>query len=141
MPVPDLEAWRERWNQPDSHHMGIRPLSVSEGNAAFAVDLPYGDDRDGDPNFAIGAIAYVADIAALSAVLAYLSEGDRPNGTTSLHLDHLARPDSRVTVEACVAGRNHMEVIVDLVAREHDERLVMKGLATFALRPGSVKDV
>lgn len=141
MPVPDLESWRGRWDQPDSRRMGVRPLSVSEGGASFAVDLPYGDERDDDPNFVTGAVTYVADIVALSAVLAYLSEGDRPNGTASLHLDHLARPDSTVTVEASVAGRNHMEVIVDLVAREGDGRLVMKGLATFALRPGSVKDV
>lgn len=141
MPVPELEAWRARWDTSDGRRMGVRPVTVHEGGAEIAVDLPYGDERDEDPLFAVSALTYVADITALSAVLAYLGEHDRPNGTASLHLDYITEPASTVTVEGRVVAQNHMEAIVDLAGREADGRLALRGVATFSVRPGSAADV
>lgn len=135
MPVPDLHAWRARWDSPDQARLGVRPVSVDEHRARIAVDLPYGDERDDDPLFAISAITYVADITALSAVMAHLTDAERPNGTSSLHLNHVLPATSTVTMEAFVSARNDMEAIVDLSGQDEDGQIVLRGLATFSVRP------
>lgn len=135
MPVPDLETWRQRWAGSDQERLGVRPLSISERGAIIAVELPYGDERDDDPLFTTAALTYVADIAALSSVLAHLGEDERPNGTASLHLNYITPPSSSVEIEAHVSAQNELEAIVDIVGREADGRIVLRGLVTFSVRP------
>lgn len=142
MAVPDLETWRSGWDAPDQQRLGVRPVTIAPSYAAIAVDLPYGDERDGDPLFTTSALSYVADVVALSAVRAHLDEErELPNGTMSLHLDFIAAPATTVTVEASVVARNEMEALVDLVGREQDGRMVLRGLASFSVRqvPGGAK--
>ncbi len=135
MAVPDLEIWRARRGSPDQQYLGVRPVAIARSYAAIAVDLPYGDERDDDPLFTTSALTYVADIVALSAVGAHLGEQrEQPNGTASLHLNFIAVPRGTVTIEASVAAQNEMEAIVDLVGREPDGRMVLRGLATFSVR-------
>jgi len=134
MPVPDLDTWRARWQTPDEQHLGVRPLSVAKGHATFAIDLPYGDERDADPLFTTSALTYVTDVSALSAVMAHLDETEQPNGTASLHLNYIATPTSAVTVEATVFGQNSTEAIIDIAGREADGRVVLRGLVTFSVR-------
>jgi len=133
--VPDLETWRSSWGSADQQRLGVRPVTIARSYAAIAVELPYGDERDDDPLFATSALSYVADVVALSAVRAHLDEErEQPNGTMSLHLSFIAAPGSTVTVEARVAAQNEMEATVDLVGREPDGRMVLRGLATFSVR-------
>lgn len=142
MTLPDLETWRSGWDAPDQQRLGVRPVTIAASYAAIAVDLPYGDERDGDPLFTTSALSYVADVVALSAVRAHLDEKrELPNGTMSLHLDFIAAPATTVTVEASVIAQNEMEALVDLVGRERDGRMVLRGLASFSVRqmPGGAK--
>ena len=135
MAVPDLETWRAGWRSPDQQRLGVRPVMISPSHASIAVDLPYGDERDDDPLFATSALAYVADVVALSAVRAHLDdEREQPNGTASLHLNFVAAPMSAVTIEANVVAQNDMEAIVELVGREADGRNIVRGLVTFSVR-------
>lgn len=60
----------------------------------------------------------------------------------SLHLDFIAAPATNVTVVASVVAQNELEAIVDLVGRERDGRMVLRGLASFSVRqktPGGAK--
>ncbi|MSQ29082.1 MAG: hypothetical protein EXR68_01115 [Dehalococcoidia bacterium] len=135
MAVPDLETWRAGWRSPDQQRLGVRPVMISPSRASIAVDLPYGDERDDDPLFATSALAYVADVVALSAVRAHLDdEREQPNGTASLHLNFVAAPTSTVTIEASVVAQNDMEAIVELIGREADGRNIVRGLVTFSVR-------
>ncbi len=135
MTVPDLETWRAGWDAPDQQRLGVRPVTIAPSYAAVAIDLPYGDERDGDPLFATSALTYVADVVALSAVRAHLDEErELPNGTMSLHLDFIEAPATTVTVEARVVAQNESEALVDLIGCEAGGRMVLRGLASFSVR-------
>jgi acyl-coenzyme A thioesterase PaaI-like protein len=133
--VPDLETWQARWSSADQHRLGVHAVSVADGFASFVVNLPYGDERDGDPLIATTAFTYAADVAALSAVLAHLDEErEQPNGTASLHLNYVAPPLGKVTIEARVSAWGASDALVEVTGRDSREQLVLRGLVTYSLR-------
>ncbi|HRC62420.1 MAG TPA: hypothetical protein PLX85_04270, partial [Dehalococcoidia bacterium] len=103
MPVQPLAEWQQRWENEGAANLKVRPVEVAEGYAQFVIDLPYGDERDGDLDFLNLALSYAVDVAALAAVIARVDpEREQPNGTASLHLNFLEAPSEPVTVEGRV---------------------------------------
>jgi len=134
MPVPEREAWLARFDTAPARRLGVAPESVERGFAAFAIAVPYGDERDDDPLFFATALHYAADIAALSAVIARC-ELEQPNGTASVHLAELAAPRGPVRVWSRVVHWGEYAALLEIAAEDASGALVARGLTGYSLRP------
>lgn len=135
MPVQPLAEWRKRWENEGAARLGVRPVEVAEGYARFAIDLPYGDERDGDLDFLNLALSYAVDVAALAAVIAQVDpERELPNGTAALHLNFLEVPSGPVTVEGRVVYWQVPSALIEVAATDADGRLIARGVSPYSLR-------
>ncbi|MGE0135375.1 MAG: hypothetical protein AB7L91_09820 [Dehalococcoidia bacterium] len=135
MPVQPLAEWRQRWENEGAKHLGVRPVEVAEGYARFSIDLPYGDERDGDLDFLNLALSYAVDVAALASVIARVDpEREQPNGTASLHLNFLDAPSGPVSVEGRVVYWQVPGALIEVVATGVDGALIARGVSPYSLR-------
>jgi hypothetical protein len=136
MPVPPLEEWRQRWETDGASRLGVRPVEAKpEGWARFAIDLPFGDERDDDEDFFYLALSYAVDVAALAAILARVDpEVEQPNGTAALHLNLLDTPRGAVTVEGRVIHWQVPTALIDIEATDAEGRLIARALSPYSLR-------
>jgi acyl-coenzyme A thioesterase PaaI-like protein len=133
LPVPTLDEWRSRWEQPEHRQLGLRGEAIEAGYACFAVERPEG----ADDLLLRSAITIAADIAAISAVQAQLDDRQQPNGTAELHLSFIAPlPDSTV-VDARVIDWADYTAHLELEVRGPGDSLVARGLTTYSLRPAA----
>jgi len=135
MPVQPLTEWRQRWENEAAANLNVRPVEAAEGYARFVIDLPYGDERDGDLDFLNLALSYAVDVAALAAVIARIDpEREQPNGTASLHLNFLDAPAGPVTVEGRVVHWQVPSALIEVVATDADGALIARGISPYSLR-------
>ena len=142
MPVPPLDEWRKRWENEGARRLGVRPAAAEPaGWARFVIDLPFGDERDGDEDFFHLALSYAVDVAALAAVLARVDpEREQPNGTAALHLNVVGTPRGAVTVEGRVVHWEVPMALLEVVATDAEGRLIARGLSPYSLRAKAAEE-
>ncbi len=132
MPVPALDEWRSRWDQPAHRQLGLRGEVIESGYACFVVERQPG----ADDLLLRAAITIAADIAAISAVQARIDDTrEQPNGTAELHISFIAPLPDTTTVDARVVHWAEYSAHLELEARGPDGGLVARGLTTYSLRP------
>ena len=136
MVLPGTEVFHDRWDSPQSRRLGARFVSMEGGRAEFALDLPYGDERDDDPMMLAAGLAYALDTAALAAVVSGVDRSVRlPNGTASLHIDYLEAPGGAVRVQARVVHWSAYDALVEIEATDEAGGEVARGLSVYSMRP------
>ena len=136
MSIPDMDAWRARWERPERKRLGVRGERVEDGVVVLKVDLRYGDEREGDRLFAAAAVTHAVDSAAAGAVNSHLDDDlQQQNGTASLNIHFLAPLSGVITVESRLLSWGSHEAVVEVVAHDEQGTLVLKALTGYSIRP------